>query len=360
MTKKTDYDRICFITDIGKGKIKMLTAEILYSKLNNVKIGSNTCNYSLAKCDEFVPLINEINEIKKEKNAVLLVHSYVSPEIVYSVADYTGDSYGLSIDAKKTNADIIVFVAVRFMGETAKILNPKKEVLIPSGFNGCSLADSITAADVIALKKQYPDHTFICYINTTADVKAECDVCVTSSNVYRIIENYPSDKIYFLPDRLMGLNIIEEMQRRGVSKEILIWNGTCYVHEDYKPEMIEFLRSEYNNLKVIAHPECSPEIVRNSDFTGSTSQMLKYMETVPATDVFLMLTECGITSRLQIEMPEKKIVGSCTLCKYMKSNTLEDILRVLKHPEEKDRIKINKNTLKKALACVEAMFKYSI
>jgi quinolinate synthase len=336
----------------------MFTAESLYSKLNNVKIGSNICNYSLSKCEELVPLINEINKIKKEKNAVLLVHSYVSPEIVYGVADYTGDSYGLSIDAKKTDADTIVFVAVRFMGETAKILNPDKEILIPSEFNGCSLADSITAADVIALKKQYPDHAFVCYINTSADVKAECDVCVTSSNVYKIIENYPSDKIYFLPDRLMGLNIIEEMERREVKKEILLWNGTCYVHEDYKPEMIDFLKSEYKNLKIISHPECSPAIVHSSDFTGSTSQMLKYMETAPASDVFLMLTECGITSRLQIEMPEKKIVGSCTLCKYMKSNTLEDILRVLKHPQEKDRIIIDKNISKKALACVEAMFIY--
>jgi quinolinate synthase len=338
----------------------MFTAESLYSKLNNVKIGSNICNYSLSKCEELVPIINEINKIKKEKNAVLLVHSYVSPEIVYGVADYTGDSYGLSIDAKKTDADIIVFTAVRFMGETAKILNPDKEVLIPSEFNGCSLADSITAADVIALKKQYPDHAFICYINTTADVKAECDVCVTSSNVYKIIENYPADKIYFLPDRLMGLNIIEEMQRRGVNKEILLWNGTCYVHEDYKPEMIEFLKSEYKNLKIISHPECSPAILHDSDFTGSTSQMLKYMETAPSTDVFLMLTECGITSRLQIEMPEKKIVGSCTLCKYMKSNTLENILRVLTKPQEKDRITINNTISKKALACVEAMFIYSV
>lgn len=337
----------------------MLTAVSLYDKLKHVKIGNETCNYSISRCEEFIPLINEINKLKKEKNAVILVHSYVSPEIIYSVADYVGDSYGLSKDARNSNAEIIVFVAVKFMGETAKIINPEKEVLIPNELNGCTLADSITAHDVIALKKQYPDYAFICYINTTAGVKAECDVCVTSSNVYNIIEKYPSDKIYFLPDKLMGLNIIEEMQRRGIKKDIKLWNGTCYVHEDYKPEIIESLKLKYRNLKVLAHPECSPEIIRRSDFTGSTSDILKYMKIASANDVFLILTECGIAARLQVEMPEKIIVGSCNTCKYMKSNTLKDILRVLKNPEEKDKIIIEEDVRVKAEACVNNMFKYA-
>ncbi|MFH0976529.1 MAG: quinolinate synthase NadA [Spirochaetota bacterium] len=337
----------------------MTSAETLYNKLQKVSDGCGHCTYSLAKCNEFVPLIEEINRLKKEKNAVILVHSYVSPEIIYSIADFVGDSYGLSKDAKNSNADLIVFVAVKFMGETAKILNPEKEVLIPSELNGCSLADSITAGDVIALKKQYPDYAFACYINTTAEVKAECDVCVTSSNVYNIIEKYPSDKIFFLPDRLMGLNIIEEMQKRGVKKDIKLWTGTCYVHEEFKPETIYTLKFQYKNLKVLAHPECSPDILHLSDFTGSTSDILRYMKTAPANDVFLILTECGISTRLQIEMPEKKIVGACTLCKYMKSNTLEDVLRVLKNPQEKDRIKIDEDVRKRALVCVDAMFKYA-
>jgi len=337
----------------------MISAESLHEKLKHVKIGGTTCNYPLSKCQDMVLYINEINELKKEKNAVILVHSYVSPEIVYGVGDYCGDSYGLSKDAKNSKADIIIFVAVKFMAETAKILNPDKEVFIPSDLNGCTLADSITEQDIISLKKQYPDYIYACYINTTAAVKAECDLCVTSSNVYDLIENYPSDKIYFLPDKLMGLNIIDEMKRRGVEKDIKIWDGTCYVHEEYKPEMIEFLKNQYDDLKVLAHPECSPGVLHHSDFVGSTSQLLKYMESTPETNSFLMLTECGITSRLQVEMPEKNFVGSCTLCKYMKSNTLEDILRVLKNPEDNDRVTIDEDIRIRALNCVDAMFEYT-
>jgi quinolinate synthase len=337
----------------------MQSAQILYEKLIRINPGCCAHNYTLQKCEEYADLINRINILKKEKNAVILVHSYVNPEIIYGVADFVGDSYGLSKDAMNTDADIIVFAAVKFMGETAKILNPAKEVLIPSAFNGCSLADSITAENVIKLKKENPDYAFICYINTNAEVKAECDVCVTSSNVYDVIENYPSEKIFFIPDKLMGLNIIEEMERRGVKKDIKLWTGTCYVHEEYNPEMIYKLKFQHNNLKVLAHPECSPEVLHNADFTGSTSQLLKYMETASNENVYLLLTECGITSRLQIEMPEKKIIGSCTLCKYMKSNTLEDILRVLINPEETDKIILDEITQSRALKCVQAMFEYT-
>ena len=337
----------------------MISAEFFYNKLRTINPGCCVHNYTISKCEEFVPLINRINDLKKEKNAVILAHSYVNPEIVYGVADFIGDSYGLSKDAKNTDADIIVFAAVKFMAETAKILNPEKEVLVPSEYNGCSLADSVTAQDVISLRKQYPGYAFICYINTNAEVKAECDVCVTSSNVYNVIRKYPSDKIFFLPDRLMGLNIIEEMKRRGVKKDIKLWSGTCYVHEDYKHEMIYQMKFQFDNLKVLAHPECSPEVLNQSDFVGSTSQILKYMETASSEDAYLMLTECGITSRLQVEMPEKKIVGSCTLCKYMRSNTLEDILRVIEYPQDEDRIVLDENVRLKALSCVEAMFEYA-
>lgn len=337
----------------------MISPEYFYDKLKLINPGSCVHNYTLSRCEEYVPLINRINGLKKEKKAVILAHSYVNPEIVYGVADFVGDSYGLSRDAKKTDADIIVFVAVKFMAETAKILNPSKEVLIPSEYNGCSLADSVTGQDVISLRKQYPDYSFICYINTNADVKAECDVCVTSSNVYNIIEKYPSDRIFFLPDRLMGLNVIDELKRRGIEKDIKLWNGTCYVHEDYKKDMIYQMKFQFDNLKVLAHPECNPDVLKQSDFVGSTSQLLKYMETASSDDAFLMLTECGITSRLQVEMSDKKIVGSCTLCKYMRSNTLEDILRVLEDPRDDDRVILDENVRKKALSCVEAMFEYA-
>ncbi len=335
-----------------------MTAQQLHEKLKNIRVGGTVCHYSLKKCEELVPLVNEINVLKDEKNAVILAHSYVSPEITYGVADFVGDSYGLSKDAMATKATTIVFAAVRFMGETAKILNPEKEVLIPSVLDGCSLADSITAEKVVALRKQFPGYTFICYVNTSAEVKAECDVCVTSANVYKITQNFPNDKIYFLPDKLMGQNLAIEMKKRGIKKDIRYYDGTCYVHETYDPELIHRVRLEYPDVKVVSHPECVPAICAESDFVGSTTQMLRFMQKTNAKE-FLMLTECGLASRLQSEMPEKKLVGSCVLCKYMKSNTLSDILRVLKNPEAKDRVILDETIRRRALKSLEAMFFYT-
>jgi len=334
------------------------TARQLYETLKNIRVGGSVCQYSLKKCEELVPLINEINDLKREKNAVILVHSYVSPEIIYGVGDHVGDSYALSKSAIKTDAETIVFSAVRFMGETAKILNPQKEVLIPGLLDGCTLADSIDARQVRNLRKAYPDYTFVCYINTTAEVKAECDVCVTSANVYKIVENIPNEKIYFLPDMLMGQNLVTEMNRRKVRKEIRFYNGTCYVHEEYDADQIFKIRIEYPDVKVVSHPECKPLICDQSDFVGSTSQMLDYMRTTESKE-FLMLTECGLSARLQQEFPDKKLVGSCTLCRYMKSNTLQDILRVLKNPTPRDYVHINEETRRKAKKSIEAMFQYT-
>ncbi|MEI7999491.1 MAG: quinolinate synthase NadA, partial [Candidatus Omnitrophota bacterium] len=219
-----------------------LTADVLFSKLKNIKLGGQTCVYSLRKCEELVPIINQINELKEEKNAVILAHSYISPEIIYGVSDFVGDSYKLSRDALSTKATTIIFVAVRFMGETAKILNPEKEVLVPALEDGCTLADAINANQVRELKKKYPGFTFICYVNTSAEVKAECDVCVTSANVYDIVQRFPNDKIYFLPDKYMGENLKNEMKKRGVNKDIQYFNGSCYVHEEYNIEDILKIR----------------------------------------------------------------------------------------------------------------------
>ncbi len=335
-----------------------ITADELYDVLKDVKVGGQVCQYSHKKCEELTPLINEIKALKREKNACVLVHSYVTPDIIYGVGDYVGDSYYLSKKAMETDAEVIVFAAVRFMGDTAKILNPDKEVLIPGLNDGCSLADSITAQQVRDLKKKYPDHTFVCYINTTAEVKAECDVCVTSSNVYDICINIPNDKIYFLPDKLMGINLVNELKKRGIKKEIQYYSGTCYVHEEYDAEQIFKIRTEYPEAKIISHPECNEAVVKNSDYVGSTSQLLNYMKESD-NDQFLMLTECGLSGRLSVELPGKTLVGSCTLCKYMKSNTLEDIKRVLTAPTERDRVRIDPDVLKRAKACVNAMFEYA-
>ncbi|MBL8014408.1 MAG: quinolinate synthase NadA [Candidatus Omnitrophica bacterium] len=335
-----------------------ITAQELYERLKNIKLGASVCQYSLRKCEELVPLVNEINALKKEKNAVILAHSYVSPEIVYGVGDFVGDSYKLAKDAMSTTASIIVFAAVRFMGETAKILNPEKEVLIPSALDGCTLADAIDAATVRKLRQEFPDYTFICYVNTTAEVKAECDVCVTSSNVYKIAQNLPNDKIYFLPDKFMGINLQNEMKRLGAKKEIKYFSGTCYVHEDYGLEEIMKVRLEYPNALVVSHPECSAAVVEHSDYVGSTEQMLAFMRETKANE-FLMLTECGLSARLESEFPEKKLVGSCTMCKYMKSNTLENILRVLKNPIARDRVIFSEDVRLRALKSLEAMFHYA-
>lgn len=336
----------------------MVTAEQLYEKLKNIHVGSPICQFTKENCELLLPTIKKIEDLKREKNAIILVHNYVAPQIFYSVADYTGDSYGLSKKAKESSADVIVFAAVRFMAETAKILNPHKTVLDPNPDGGCSLADGITADDVIRLREQFPDHTFVCYINTTAEVKAQCDVCVTSSNVYAIIEKIPNDKIYFLPDRLMGENVINDFKTRGVKKDIQLWDGTCYVHEEYQPESIDQVRRNFSGVEVLVHPECSSSVVDKADFVGSTSQMLNHVRESNR-DSFFLVTECGLTGVLQSEFPQKKFAGSCTLCKYMKHNSLEDILKVLENPSPENTITLDPETQVRALQCVNQMFHYS-
>ncbi len=336
----------------------MITSEELFSKLQQVRFAAAGDEELRQHIDTSMRTIEEIEELKQKKNAVVLAHSYVTPDIIYSVADYSGDSYELSKNALEADGELIVFAAVRFMGETAKILNPGKDVLVPGTDAGCSLADSISAEDVRKLKQEYPDYAFICYINTTAEVKAECDVSVTSSNVYKIIENYPSDKIYFLPDKLMGGNIIEEMKRRGVNKEIRLWDGTCYVHEAFDPGMIDQFREAHPDLYVMAHPECKPEVIRKCDYVGSTSQMFKVIPEVK-TDKIMLLSECGLISRIEVELPGKKFLGTCQMCKYMKSNTLENILRVLKNPEPVDYVQLDKDIIQRSMRSLENMFKYA-
>jgi len=336
-----------------------LTNAQLFDRLMKIKETSNLCPQAfLKKSPELQEKIATITRLKKEKNAVILVHTYVNPEIIYGVGDYVGDSYALSKLAMQTDADIIVFVAVRFMGETAKILNPNKTVLVPGREDGCTLADAITPEQVKELRRQYPQHTFVCYVNTTAEVKAECDVCVTSANVNTVVANIPNPKIYFLPDKMMGQNLITAMKDRGIDKEIAYFDGTCYVHEEYELASLKKLQSQYPNAKVASHPECRPEICAASDFVGSTSQMYEYLQNSDH-DEFIMLTECGLSARLSVEFPEKKIVGTCTFCKYMKSNAFDDIIRVLTHPEPRDIVEIDETVRQRAQVCVENMFKYA-
>jgi len=339
-------------------QIQYYTPDLLYKRLKPIQISGETCFFSYEKCIELTPIINEILELKKSLNAVILAHSYVGPEIQATVADFVGDSYGLSKDARDTQADVIVFCAVKFMAETAKILSPTKQVFIPTTNNGCSLADSITAQDIQMLRQSNPNYTIVCYINTSAEVKAECDVCVTSANVYTIIERIPNPNIYFLPDQLMGENVIIEMKKRGINKNIKLWKGNCYAHKEYQPEMIDFIRIQYPNAAVACHPECMSEVLQKSDFTGSTGQLIDFVKKSDKTEFFL-LTECGLADRLRLDAPDKIFVGSCTLCKYMKANTLKKIRDVLKSPTSEQMINVNTEIREKAARSIQAMFDYT-
>ena len=336
----------------------MITVEQLYEKLKPIRVGSPLCEFTLEHCQQLHPVIARIEELKQEKNAIILAHNYVAPEILYGVADHAGDSYGLAKIARDSDADVIIFPAVRFMAETAKILNPTKIVIDPNPDGGCSLADGISAVDVRRLRKEYPDHTFVCYINTTAEVKALCDVCVTSSNVYHIVETIDNDNIYFLPDKLMAMNVVQYLKDKGVEKNISWYDGTCYVHEEYAPDAIDFIRKGNPNVDVLVHPECQPEVVQKADYVGSTTNMLNHVRESNG-DTFFLLTECGLTGILQSEFPEKRFVGSCTMCKYMKTNSLKDILQALENPRPDQIIDLSPEVQQNALRCVERMFEYA-
>ena len=311
--------------------------------------------WNLDSCRAIAPLTLEINRLKREKNAVILTHSYVEPEIIYGVGDFKGDSYYLSDQARQAQADIIVFAGVVFMAETAKILCPKAQVLVPDRHSGCSLADSISGEDVRRLKALYPDAAVVCYINSTAEVKAESDVCVTSGNVYDIVAALPNRQILFVPDRLMADNLRQELQRRGVDKEIISSDGTCVVHEEFTPAQIAEARAVFPGLQVVAHPECNQEVAELADFVGSTAAMMKYVRSSNA-PYYLMLTECGLVGRLAIEEPEKNFIGGCRLCPYMKMNSLEKIRQALTAPTPDQVITLDEGLRLRAARCIDRMF----
>jgi len=311
--------------------------------------------WNIDTCREIAPLTLEINRLKQEKNAVILTHSYVEPEVIYGVGDFKGDSYYLAAQAKQAKADVIVFAGVVFMAETAKILSPDALVVVPDRDSGCTLADSINGEDIRNMKTLYPDAVVVCYINCTAEVKAESDVCVTSSNVYDIVAGLPQKRILFVPDRLMADNIRKEMANRGVDKEIISSDGTCVVHEEFTVEQIDEARKTFPGLKIVAHPECSQEVAEHADFLGSTGEMMKYVKSTDA-PYYLMLTECGLVGRLAIEDPEKNFIGGCRLCPYMKMNTLSKIRDALANPKPHQVITLEDDLSKRAARCIERMF----
>ncbi|HVN84773.1 MAG TPA: quinolinate synthase NadA [Candidatus Binatia bacterium] len=286
--------------------------------------------YNAESCSEFAAVIHRIRQLKVERNAVVLAHNYQRPEI-FEVADFIGDSLELARQATGVTAEVIVFCGVHFMAETAKILNPRKTVLLPDLRAGCSLADSVTADELVArqteLRKLYPDLMTVAYVNTTADVKAVVDVCCTSSNAAKIVDALPTQHVLFVPDEHLG-----EYVQRETNKMVISWNGNCYVHHQITPANIQAVKESLPNLKVLVHPECRADVQALADAVLSTSGMVKYAKESDATD-FLVVTECGLSDRLLIEVPEKNFYKSCKLCQFMKMITIESTQRALERME---------------------------
>jgi len=265
------------------------------------------------------PHIAAINELKREKNAVILAHNYQTPEIYHCVADITGDSLALAQRAVETDADVIVLAGVHFMAETAKLLNPHKTVLIPDLDAGCSLAESITAADVRRLREQYPGVPVVTYVNTSAEVKAECDICCTSGNALAIVESLGTDRVIFLPDEYLASYVAEQ-----TDVEIITWQGHCEVHERFTAEELESFRAGHDGLTIIAHPECPPDVLATSDFVGSTAQMQDYVLNERPAKV-LMVTECSMSDNVSAGVDDVEFIRPCNLCPHMKKITLANI-----------------------------------
>ena len=310
-------------------------------------------------------LVYEINRRKRERGAVILGHNYMEPALFHTVPDFVGDSLELSRKAAETKADPIIFCGVRFMAETAKILNPTRKVLLPAKVAGCSLAASITAEDVRELRAKYPGVPIVTYINTYADVKAECDVCCTSGNAAKIVTALESDTIIFLPDEYLAKNVAKETGKNIIFPEtgkpnsdvIIGWHGKCEVHEQFSVDDIKNVRAQFPDVEVLAHPECSPEVTEASDFTGSTSRMIKHVQESKKKN-FLLLTECSMADNIMAENPGKEMVRMCSVrCPHMNEITLEDTLNALVNDEQ--IIELDPELMKRAKISLDRMLELS-
>lgn len=271
----------------------------------------------------YAPYVAAINRIKKQRNAVILAHNYQTPEIFHCVADIVGDSLQLAREAERVDADIIVQCGVHFMAETSKLLSPDKTVLIPDMRAGCSLAESITGADVRLLRETYPGVPIVTYVNTSADVKAESDICCTSANAVQVVESFGVDRVLCIPDEFLAQNVAAQ-----TSVTVLTWKGRCEVHERFTAEELMAYRANDPSVKIVAHPECPPEVVAVADFAGSTKGMIDYVKTNRPPKVMLV-TECSMAANIAAEVPEVEFVKPCNLCPHMKRITLPKILDAL-------------------------------
>jgi quinolinate synthase len=296
-------------------------------------------------------LLAEIEYLKAERNAVVLAHNYMTPDIYHAAADLKGDSLALARLAAETGADVIVMAGVHFMAETAKIINPDKTVLIPDLAAGCSLAEAITAADVRALRRRYPGVPVVTYVNTSAEVKAESDVCCTSSNAVEVVESLGTDRVIFLPDEYLGKYVASQTE-----VEIVLWQGHCMVHERFTAEELRGYRRDNEGIKIIAHPECPPDVLAEADFVGSTSGMINWVDSHRPPRV-VMVTECSMSDNVAAGLPDVDFVRPCNLCPHMKRITLaniRDALLYLRH-----EVTVQPEVTARARRAVERMLEIS-
>lgn len=293
------------------------------------------------------PYVAAINALKKQRNAVILAHNYQTPEIFHCVADITGDSLALARKAVDTEADVIVLAGVHFMAETAKLLNPDKTVLIPDERAGCSLADSITAVDIRAMRARHPGVPVVTYVNTSAEVKAESDICCTSGNAVEVVESLGVDEVIFLPDEYLANYVAQQTDVRIIS-----WQGHCEVHERFTGPQLEQYRADYDGLTIIAHPECPPDVLAAADFVGSTAQMQGYVQKERPRRV-LMVTECSMSDNVAADVQDVEFIRPCNLCPHMKRITLQNIYESLESLEP--RVEIDPAVADKARLAVERM-----
>lgn len=301
--------------------------------------------------ETIAPYIFEINRLKKEKNAVILAHNYMTPDIFHGVADIVGDSLALAREAAKTDANLIIQCGVHFMAETSKMLCMDKKVVIPDLNAGCSLADSITAEDVKLLREKYPDVPIVTYVNTSAEVKAESDYCCTSGNAVKIIEAIDSDTILMIPDQYLA-----KYTQEHTNKKILMWEGSCEVHEKFTAKDLKQFRNKYDGVQILAHPECTPEVLAEADYTGSTQQMVDYVtDKKPAR--LVLITECSMSDNIAAAYPETELVRPCQLCPHMKLMTLPKILKALQ--TEEPEVIIDNELAERAVIPVQKMLDLS-
>jgi quinolinate synthase len=301
----------------------------------------------LAEWSTHEPVVARIAELKRQRDAIVLAHNYMTPEIFHGISDFAGDSLALAIEATRVPNKVIVQCGVHFMAETSKILNTGKTVLIPDTRAGCSLASSITAADIAGMRAQYPGAKVVSYVNTTAEVKAASDICCTSANALEVVEAMPGDTVIMTPDGFLARNVAAQSTKR-----IVWWEGTCMVHERFTPEELRAYRETNPGVVIIAHPECAPDVVAEADFSGSTGGMISWVRKNKPQKV-VMVTECSMSDNVAAEVPETEFIRPCNICPHMKRITLENVLWSLHTMTEE--VTVKEEHLEPARRAVEAM-----